>query len=132
SGLGRPSSRTCSALHGRPGRVSTQSSAESFLRTIGGCGETQEARSHRVHAQIAHDPQRDGQNQFGLAKDRSSKNSLTRKTVANAPAQQSAAWRAACGLSAIGGPSHVCALFNPYRLRTPASPPSDLRDGDGG
>ena len=69
----------CGALHERARRRAPQPGHSRLLSALGGGRQTEEGRAHRVHAEVAHDPQRHAADQHRLEPLR---DHLTFKTVA--------------------------------------------------
>ena len=69
----------CGALHERARRRAPQPGHSRLLSALGGGRQTEEGRAHRVHAEVAHDPQRYAADQHRLEPLR---DHLTFKTVA--------------------------------------------------
>ena len=72
----------CGALHERARRRAPQPGHSRLLSALGGGRQTEEGRAHRVHAEVAHDPQRHAADQHRLEPLR---DHLTFKTVATVP-----------------------------------------------
>ena len=85
--VGRPGPSASCSLHGRAGRFPSQSGDPRLLPTPARGLKTEETRAHRLHANMAHDPQRHDANSDRVASDASASEHLTSETVALATPQ---------------------------------------------
>ena len=112
----------CGALHERARRRAPQPGHSRLLSALGGGRQTEKGRAHRVHAEVAHDPQRHAADQHRLEPLR---DHLTFKTVATVPSAPAPKAPAAvprppcCTSRPTLGPS-------PRRRRCPSDPGQPL------